>query len=438
MEAEIEEKRRLEEELSRLVYYDMLTELPNRVMFHEKLQRMIRRGQKHMGVLVLNIDNFKRINDTLGHNEGDRILIQFAELISSKLRPGEIAARMEGNEFLILLNRIYEEKDIKYRTDQLQERVKHAFYIKDLKIYLTMSVGAAVFEEGMTATELVNNANAALYGARIKGVGSLELYSENGRNYLQERIKIRQEIERAIRYNEFELYYQPQVVVESEKMKGAEALIRWNHPEKGFITPGAFIPQIENENLIIQLGEWVLENACRQISEWEEKGKLEFLPLSVNLSMRHFETEEVIDYLREVVRKYEIQPEYLKIEITESFRSNQMYALPMILAKIREERISLSVDDFGTGYSSFHYLRSIKADALKIPREYVVGIGKNKKSEYIVKSMIELGHGLRMKVVAEGVESPEEKDFLARQFCDVIQGYYYFKPMSKDALEKIS
>lgn len=227
-------------------------------------------------------------------------------------------------------------------------------------------------------------------------------------------------------------------MVESEKMKGAEALIRWNHPEKGFITPGAFIPQIENENLIIQLGEWVLENACRQISEWEEKGKLEFLPLSVNLSMRHFETEEVIDYLREVVRKYEIQPEYLKIEITESFRSNQMYALPMILAKIREERISLSVDDFGTGYSSFHYLRSIKADALKIPREYVVGIGKNKKSEYIVKSMIELGHGLRMKVVAEGVESLEEKDFLARQFCDIIQGYYYFKPMSKDALEKIS
>ncbi|RRD95361.1 EAL domain-containing protein [Clostridiales bacterium COT073_COT-073] len=438
LEKEIEEKKELEEELSRLVYYDMLTELPNRVMFNEKLQKIIRREQMNFGILAINIDNFKRINDTIGHNEGDRILVHLSELIQSKLRTSEMAARMEGDEFLILVNKVYQEEDLKKRADQLQESVKQAFYIKNLKIYLTMSIGAALYLPGMTASELIYNANVALYGAKRKGISGFESYCGNGRNYLKEKIKIRQEIEQAIRYNEFELYYQPQVLTENEKVSGAEALLRWNHPEKGFVMPGSFIPQIENENLIIQLGEWVVENACRQIKEWEQKQKYEFLPLSVNLSMRHFESEEVIYFLKSMIEKYEIDPAHLKIEITESFYSEELYTLPSILAKIRENNISLSVDDFGTGYSSFHYLKNIKADVLKIPREYVIGIGKNKKSEYIVKSMIDLAHELEMMVIAEGVESAEEKEFLTKQLCDVIQGYYYFKPMNKEALESIS
>ncbi|MDO4764944.1 MAG: bifunctional diguanylate cyclase/phosphodiesterase [Eubacteriales bacterium] len=438
MEKEIEEKKKLEDELSRLVYYDMLTELFNRVMFHEKLQKRIRYERRDMAVLSIDIDNFKRINDTFGHNEGDRILIQLAELIRARLRAGEIAARIEGDEFLILLNKIYGEEDIKARVDEIQEAVKHAFFVKDLNIFLTISVGAAYYTDGLSANDLIYNASVALYGAKIKGVGGFEIYSKEGRNYLKEKIKVRQEIERAIRENEFELYYQPQILIGKEKVNGTEALVRWNHPEKGLISPGEFIPQIENENLIIKLGEWVIENACKQIKEWEETYRYEFLPVSINLSMRHFETEDILVYLRKMIQTYEIHPAHLKLEITESFRSEELYSLHSILAKIQEENISLSVDDFGTGYSSFHYLKNIKADVLKIPREYIIDIGQNKKSEYIVKSMIDLAHDLNMLVVAEGVESEEEKEFLEQQLCDFIQGYYYFKPMKKAMLERIS
>lgn len=438
LEKEIEEKKKLEDELSRLVYYDMLTELPNRLMFNEKLKKIINREQRYIALLAINIDNFKRVNDTIGHNEGDRILIQLAELIRSKLHYGETVARVEGDEFFILMNNIYREEDIKKRAEELQENVKQAFYIKNLKLYMTMSIGGCLYAPGMSEKEMIYNANVALYGAKMKGVNGFEIYSGKGRNYLKEKIKMRQEIKRAICQDEFELYYQPQVRMENEKVSGTEALLRWNHPEKGIVMPGAFIPQIEHENLIIQLGEWVVENACKQIKEWEDKNKLEFLPLSVNLSMRHFETENIVYFLKEMINKYQIQPSHLKIEITESFRSDELYALRSILSRIREAHISLSVDDFGTGYSSFHYLKNIQADVLKIPREYITGIGKNKKSEFIVKSMIELAHDLEMMVIAEGVESVEEKDFLAKQLCDVIQGYYYFKPMNKEALENIS
>lgn len=437
MEKEIDEKKKLEEELSRLVYYDMLTDLFNRVMFREKIDKFIKYRRTDMAVVVLDIDNFKRINDTFGHNEGDRILIELADLIRQTLKVGEIAARMEGDEFLILYNKINDEEDVKKRIEELQEVVKNNFYIKNLKLYLTISIGVAIYQSDMTATEFIYNANVALYSAKLQGVAGYEIYTKDGRNYLREKVKIRKEIEQAIREDEFELYYQPQVLLDTEKVKGTEALIRWNHPELGLVTPGKFIPQIENENLIIKLGEWVIKQACRQIKEWEMQDRTDCLPVSINLSMRHFETEDIVTFLHQAIRRYKINPENIKIEITESFRSSEFKALQSILTKIREENISLSVDDFGTGYSSFHYLKHIKADILKIPREYITEIGKNKKTEYIVQSMIELAHDLGMTVVAEGVETFEEKEFLADRFCDYIQGYYYYKPMKKETLENI-
>lgn len=437
MEKEIDEKKKLEEELSRLVYYDMLTELYNRVMFRERLQKLIQYERSDMAVLAIDIDNFKRINDTFGHNEGDRILIELADLIRSTLRAGEIAARLEGDEFLILYNKIYAEEDVQKRAEELREVVKNNFYIKDFKIHLTICIGVAFYASNTTAQDLIYNANVALYSAKLKGISGFEIYTKNGRNYLMEKINIRKEIERAIRENEFELYYQPQVLLQTGKIKGTEALIRWNHPSQGIITPSNFIPQIENENLIIKLGEWVIKNACLQIKEWEKQNKQEFLPVSVNLSMRHFETEDILVFLKEVIAKSQIDANNIKLEITESFRSSEISTLQNILEKIREEKISLSVDDFGTGYSSFHYLKHIKADILKIPREYITEIGKSSRTEYIVRSMIELAHDLNMTVIAEGVETLEEKEFLEQSFCDSIQGYYYYKPMKKEMLENM-
>lgn len=437
MEKEIDEKKKLEEELSRLVYYDMLTELYNRVMFRERLQKLIAYERTDMAVLAIDIDNFKRINDTFGHNEGDRILIELADLIRGTLKAGEIAARLEGDEFLILYNKIYSEEDILKRVEELREVVKNNFYIKDFKIHLTICMGVAFYAPNTEAQDLIYNANVALYSAKLKGISGFEIYTKNGRNYLMEKINIRKEIERAIRENEFELYYQPQILLQTGKIKGTEALIRWNHPVQGIVSPSNFIPQIENENLIIKLGEWVIRNACIQIKEWEKQKKYDLLPVSVNLSMRHFETEDILVFLKEVIKEYRIDSCNIKLEITESFRSTEISTLKRILEKIREERISLSVDDFGTGYSSFHYLKHIQADILKIPREYITEIGKSPRTEYIVRSMIELAHDLGMTVIAEGVETLEEKEFLEQSLCDSIQGYYYYKPMKKEMLESM-
>lgn len=435
MKKEIEDKMKLERELGRLAYYDMLTDLPNRVKFHESLSAKMRENIRNIAVVIINIDNFKRINDTLGHNEGDRILVEFSELIRQCLKENEEVARVEGNEFLILFTGINHPNEIQVRVDELREFVRKEFYIKDLRLSLTMSSGATIWENDEDPQGLIYNANVALYGAKRKGVGGFELYVKNGKNYLKEKIKIRQEIERAIRRNEFELFFQPQVSTKSGKISGAEALIRWNHPERGLVGPGLFIPQIENENLIIKIGEWVVEDACRLIQQWQKQDRREFLPISVNLSMRHFESEDILYFLRSMISKYEVEPSNLKIEITESFRSSELHTLQSVLTKIREEKISISVDDFGTGYSSFHYLRNIKADVLKIPREYVIGIGKNQKTEFVIASLIRLAHNLNMKVIAEGVEFEEEKNFLVENKCDFIQGYYYYKPMNRSSLE---
>lgn len=437
LENEIEEHKKSEAELERLAYYDLLTGLPNRLRFHQKLNEVLAGAQAKIGLLAINIDSFKRINDTLGHNEGDRILRRLADLIQVKLEAGEMVARMEGNEFLVLIRNIHGEEDLAKRARQLQASAKQAFCIKEPKLYLTMSIGGALSLDTMLANDLIYHANVALYNAKTIGPNRFEIYGPNRRNYLQEKIKMREEIAKAIDNNEFILYYQPQVAAKNGQICGTEGLIRWQHPVRGLVKPGNFIPQIENENLILRLGEWVLDHACRQIREWEQASRLQFLPLSVNLSMHHFESEDIINLLNRMIDQYKIDPSHLKIEITENSLSEESDALEAVLAKIRQAKISLTVDDFGTGYSSFHYLKDIKADILKIPREYVSGLGKNRKSEYIVKSMINLGHSLGMRVIAEGVEGEEEKRFLLNHACDMIQGYYYFRPMHKEDLEKI-
>lgn len=419
-------RKRNEEKMKHLAYYDDLTGLVNRNYFMRLLDKEINEAKKEnkkLAVLVLDIDSFKNVNDLYGHFIGDELLKKVAYELNNKLNDIITIARMGGDEFLILVK---DEKEIEYTSSIIKETFMDAFLIEERELYLTLSIGLSLFpEHGESSNELLRNADTAMYAAKTTGGDALKVYDKTMHEHLLCEVTLNNELQYALKKDQFELHYQPQIDLKDGQIIGVEGLIRWNHPELGLISPGEFIPLAEKTGLIKPIGEWVIREAAKQGSLWEKLGCP--VRISVNLSVQQFHQENLVQNIKKILEETRFSPEFLELEITESVAMTNEENNIKVLQSLRDLGIHVSIDDFGTGYSSLMYLSKFPVNKLKIDKGFIHQIHSNNAS--IVKSIIALSHQLQLKVIAEGVENEEQLSFLRNENCDEYQGYFYSKPV---------
>ncbi len=425
---------RAEVHVRQLAYNDSLTGLPNRTMFIGKMEKLLARVRpksEKIAVLFLDLDRFKYVNDTLGHSVGDMLLKGVAERIMSCIRSQDTVARLGGDEFTLALDGIEDPKVIANIADKICTKLGESYSFAGRDIFVTASIGIAVYpDDGTTVDVLMKRADTAMFRAKERG-SSFQFYEKEMEVIVTNKAEIEQDLRHALEREELEVYYQPKLDLKTSSILGAEALVRWNHPDKGLVGPDKFIPLAEETGLISELGLWVLITACVQVQSWIEQGFKAF-PISVNLSGRQLENNEIAEQIEHVLSRSGLAPEYLELEITESTIMKRPEEVISILHQLKVMGVQLSIDDFGTGYSSLNYLRKFPIDLLKIDQSFVKDIVENNEDRLIVKGIIALAKSLNLKVLAEGVETAEQKEFLLREGCDYIQGFHFGKPMQAD------
>jgi len=434
LEAEIAERRGAEARLDHLAHHDPLTGLPNRLMFAEQLGRGIARAaraERQLAVLFVDLDRFKEVNDTLGHAIGDELLVAVTRRLSSRLRAGDLLARLGGDEFVCVLEDVKDAHEAGGVADTLIALLSEPFEIAGNELFIAASVGVCLYPgDGTDVDTLVRNADTAMYQAKAHGRGRSHFYTPEMTTYAQERVRIETLLRRAVALGELALHYQVKVDM-AGRPTGAEALLRWHNAELGDVPPLRFIPLAEDSGLIVELGAWALRAACRQAVEWRAAG-LVVPRISVNLSVKQIERGDIVATVRAALEESGLPPDALELEITESVIMDIDDALA-VLEQLDRLGVHLAIDDFGTGYSSLAYLKELPIDTLKIDRRFVVGIGANTGDQAIIQAVIALARSLRLKTVAEGVDSAHQAAFLAAQGCDEIQGYFFGKPLPPDA-----
>ncbi|MBD8500156.1 bifunctional diguanylate cyclase/phosphodiesterase [Paenibacillus sp. CAU 1523] len=437
-------KRHMTEEIHYMSYYDDMTGLPNRRKLMQHINDLLRMAKEkeepiYISVLYMDIDRFKRINDTFGPDFGDMLLMQIAERLLRKMNPHDVLARMEGDEFACVLTSIHSDQHVAEQARQLLHMMDEPFLLRDIPVHVAMSIGVTIYnEEGGRihqddAASLVKKAVSAMSKVKEQGKNSYLFYTPEMNVVTLERLTLEHEMRNALLNNEYELYYQPQVEMNTERIVGMEALIRWNHPHKGRIPPNEFIPLAEESGFIVTLGEWVLEQACFQNKRWQDAG-LPPIPVSVNLSVRQFEQKNLMEVVQEVLRRTGLPPQYLELEITETMTLDVERA-SKVLSQLKQMGVSISIDDFGTGYSSLHYLKNFPIHRLKIDRSFVRDLEHDPNDAAIVSAIIALGHTMNIHVIAEGVENTGQLRFLQAHACDEIQGYYFSPPIPGPEIE---
>ncbi len=445
--------RKSDEQIRYVAYHDTLTGLPNRAMFQEYLSHVIahaRRNQKQFALLFLDIDDFKRINDTLGHETGDLLLQEITERLAKCLRdtdyvarmggfddPDEFLARLGGDEFIILLPDISNQHAPGALAHRLIEALSQPVSLSDHEFYVSASIGITLYPaDGKQGSELVKNADVAMYHAKELGKNNYQYYLESMNTLAHERLALENKLRRALENDELCLYYQPQVDATSGRIVGVEALLRWFEPDQGLIPPDTFIPVAENSGLILPIGEWVIKEACRQNKAWQKPG-LEKIVVSVNVSGIQFARQNVPDVIDAALRESRLDPRYLEAEITESVIMSQPDRAVEQLSALKELGVGIALDDFGTGYSSFSYLHRFPIDTLKIDRSFISDICKITEHAEIVAAIIAMSHILKLRVIAEGVEAEEQLNLLADKGCDVIQGYLISRPLPAEEVTQL-
>lgn len=439
LQQEIAERKSVEKELIihkehlvRLAHYDNLTSLPNRVFFNEMLTKTLSHAKRHkktLAILFIDLDRFKTINDALGHPMGDLVLKEIAARFTTVLRAGDVLARLGGDEFIILLNDIAHPKYASPVAEKLLQLCAEPIKISAHEFFITTSIGIATFPtDGTSLEDLLKNADMAMYKAKKSGGGVYQYYTKEMNLEAHEHIQLEASLRKALTNNEFVLYYQPKLNLSDGQIKGVEALIRWENPELGMISPAKFIPLAEETGLIMPIGEWALREACRANKSWQMQG---FNPISVavNLSPKQFRHQDIDQLVAKVLADTGLDPQYLEIEITETAVMDNVESAINRLKEIKAMGVEISIDDFGTGYTSISYLKQFSVSILKIDQSFVKGLPENPDDVAITIAVIALAHSLGIKVVAEGVETPEQLQFLADHDCDLVQGYYLSPPL---------
>lgn len=447
LQDEITERKSVERELTvhkehliRLAHYDNLTSLPNRVFFNEILNKAIGHAEKQntkFAILFIDLDRFKNINDALGHSVGDMVLKEMGTRFSAILRAGDILARLGGDEFIILLNNIKDENYISSITEKILLAAAKPVKTEGHEFFIGASIGISVYPTDGTSMEILQkNADMAMYKAKHAGGGVSVYYDCKMDEVANEHIKMEAALRRAIQNKEFILYFQPQLSLKDGKIRRMEALIRWEDPELGLISPGAFIPLAEETGLIMPIGEWALHEACRINKKWQDEG-YDPISVAVNISPKQFRHQDVAQIVKDALAQNNLGPEYLEVEITETAVMDNVDDAIAKLKSIREMGVHISVDDFGTGYTSINYLRQYPISVLKIDQTFIKGLPHNQNDVAITSAVIALGHNLGLEVVAEGVETAEQMQYLSEHSCDLIQGYFLSRPLPEGKIIQV-
>jgi diguanylate cyclase (GGDEF)-like protein/PAS domain S-box-containing protein len=442
---DITERKVLEKQLHHQAFYDLLTELPNRALFMERLEHALSRANRRGGkvaVLFVDLDNFKVINDSLGHKDGDQLLRAVAERLKPCLRPEDTAARLGGDEFTILIEDVTSVGEVVQIAERVTDVLQPPFVLDEQEVFVTVSTGIALNDATQErAEDLLRHADLAMYRAKNKGKAHYELFKTNMEAEVQKRLEVESELRRALELEEFRVYYQPMVALESGKIAGVEALVRWEHPKRGLLLPEEFLAVAEETGLIVRIGRWVLREACKQAQAWQQRcPSTPPLTMSVNLSPRQFFHPELV---AEILHETEVDASALQLEITEGALTNiTARSAEDILHRLKDLGVKLAIDDFGVGYSSLSYLKRFPVDFLKIDRSFIGGLKQDLssgawKDEEIVPAMIDLTHALGLRVVAEGVEAAKQLARLSDMRCDLAQGNYLLEPLPGEALADI-
>ena len=437
---DISDIKESEEKLRYQVSHDALTSLPNRILFEDRLNRAIARAERNrnkLAVLFLDMDNFKHVNDSLGHQTGDDYLKIIASRIVQSCRDEDTVARLGGDEFVVLIPELTEELNIIEIADRIQKTVGAPLIFHPHELHPTVSIGVTIFpEDGNDPLLLMKNADLAMYKAKDMGKGTYSLFNREMNDQVRKRMELESQLRRSLQKGEIFMLYQPKVSVPDGEIIGVEALVRWQNSTLGLVSPVDFIPLAEETGFILKLGDWVLEKTLTDMSGLTNfKGQP--LEIAVNLSARQFRDDKLIGRIGKILKKSSVSPAHVNFEITESAAMDESEASLEIIKQLKQLGVRISIDDFGTGYSSYSYLNKFRVDCLKVDKSFVDEVPRDRSTTAIMKNIIDLGHTLDMEVVAEGVELEEQLRFLTEARCDVIQGYYFYKPLSLEELKKV-
>ena len=433
---DLSQQKQAEDHIQHLMYYDALTSLPNRTLFRDRFQQCMvrtRRSNDHTAFIHLDLDRFIKVNDTLGHTVGDQLLQQVGQRLSKNIRPMDFVARLGGDDFAIAVPALMTRAEVESFLEKIADVFAEPFCIAKREIFLVPSMGVVMYpDDANSYDELARYAETALQYAKRLGEG-YQFYHGSMNTNADERLNMESALRRALERDEFHLHYQPQVDASTGEIIGVEALLRWERGDEGMVMPGRFIPLLEDTGLIIPVGEWVLRRACRDLQMWLAEGYGR-VPVAVNLSPRQFRSRDLVHMIDKVLRESGTDPRLLELEITESSVMDDPEFAMQTLQACHERGIRIAIDDFGTGYSSLSYLKRFPLDVLKIDRSFVADVPENDDDAAIIDTIIAMAHRLNLRVIAEGVETAAQRDFLREHGCDWVQGYYFGRPMPLEDL----
>ncbi len=430
----------VERKIRHIAYHDSLTGLPNRILFTDRIAQAINRVQREGGffaLLYIDIDHFKVVNDSIGHAAGDNLLNIVATRLKELLRKSDTISRLGGDEFAVIIEGIEQVEKITTVARNILDVLQQPVQVSNKNVNVGASIGVAMYpQDGTNFGSLLKNADTAMYRAKDCGRNTFRFYAQEMSEKAMRRLDIENQLISALERDEFTLFYQPKIDLSTQKISGAEVLVRWNQPQQGLVAPCVFIPVAEETDLIIKLDQWVLKQACEQLKCWQNKG-LSLDNISINISSRHLKEGGLLEYCQRIIAEAEIAPEFIEVELTESALVDNSEKARTILSQLKQLGIRIALDDFGTGYASMSYLKEFPFDTVKIDRSFISGVPHDEEDSAIIRAMIQLAQALRLNMVAEGVEVQQQLEYLVSCECQYAQGFFWSKPVPADEFEKM-